>query len=703
MAGSLLIASPTVALYAEYLSARVPARRLLAGAARRAWRAARARLPLQAPGRGELEATLGSAGALAERLASPGRGLVAYDRHALAAALARWFPEERARAAARAEAALAGRLRVFGTPVAVARPGGGTAWRRPPEPDLAGGLPPAWPEGDPRLAWSVGRGEHWVALGCAALAAPEGARRWAEGFAASVRDFAGQNPLGHGVQWASPMEAALRLVCLGQAHALLARERALADPAYALAVAGLAVGTARLLRARLEDAGAVPNNHLVADHVGLLAAAALLPEWPEAARWAAAGAAGLRRAMAEQTHAEGTSFEGSIPYHRLAVELFTAGALLAGRARAALGPAYHARLAALYAAARALLFAGGALPQLGDHDSGRVFAFRERAALDAGYLLPLGAAVTGDPALRVRPGAEGAEEALYLCGAPALERALAAPPGPPPRSASFPAAGFHVLRRGGAEAVVSCGRNGQRGVGGHSHNDKLAFELRFGGALVICDPGSPRYTGDPALRDAFRATRAHATVVVDGAEQAPIPPGRPFALPDAARAAVLAFGAEGGRERFAGEHRGYARRGVVHRRELWLSGSSVLVRDRLLGSGEHAVELRWPFPDEAARLRPLAPAERARLAAEAGARGAGFDVARAVEVGPAGAPRALLVVAAPRPLQARLAPTGYAPGYGELVPARTAVFSGRLACPATLWTAILRLPASAPRGRAEGA
>ncbi|HEX8909453.1 MAG TPA: alginate lyase family protein, partial [Anaeromyxobacteraceae bacterium] len=508
---------------------------------------------------------------------------------------------------------------------------------------------------------------------------------------ASLRDFVSENPPGLGVQWASPMEAALRLVCAGQAHALLSGRRALAQPGYALDLVHVGVATARLILARLEDGQVVPNNHLVANHVGLLAAAVLLPEWPEAARWRTVAAAGLRREIVAQTHADGTSFEGSVPYHRLALELFTAGDLLARRAHVPLGERYASRLAALYAAARALLFTNGELPQLGDHDSGRLLAFRERPALQAGYLLPLGAAMTGDAALRVRPGAEDAEEALWLCGAAALERLLAAPPGPPPASASFPQGGFHLLRRGQAEVAVSCGRNGQDGVGGHSHNDKLAFELRLGGALVVCDPGSPIYTGDPALRDAFRATRAHATVVVDGAEQAPIPRGRPFALPDAARATCLDFASTARGERFVGEHRGYLGRGVIHRRELLLAEDALVVLDQLLGSGEHAIELRWPFADEEARLRPLAPEERRRLASLPEAGGARFDVEHAVEVGPAVAPRAALVVAAPAPFAPCLAPAGYASGYGELRPSRTAVFSGRITCPAALCTVFLPL------------
>jgi hypothetical protein len=548
------------------------------------------------------------------------------------------------------------------------------------------------------MPWAIGRGDQWVALACAAHADPAGADRYAEAYVASLRDFVSHNPVGLGVQWACAMEAALRMVCVGQAHALLAGRRALADRAYAVDVARLAVATGRFVLANLEDGGTVPNNHLAADWLGLLACAAFLPEWPEAARWLELGAAGAARELLAQTHEDGTSFEGSVPYHRLAVELFTAASLFCHAARRPLGAACARRLAAMFRATRALLARDGSIPQLGDNDSGRVLAFRERASLDGSYLLPLGAAVCNDPRLKVRPGAAGAEEVLWLLGPVAAERVARARPGPPPRSTAFPEGGFHALRRGPLELFVSCGRNGQAGLGGHSHNDKLAFELRVDGRLVVCDPGSPSYTSDPAERDLFRSTRAHATVVVDGEEQAPLPPGRPFALPDAAGATLLQLESTARRERLAGEHRGYANLGVVHRRELTLGDEGLLAVDRLAGSGAHDLELRFPFPLAEARVRALTGVERARAAAlldrgDAGADALLLDFERAVEVGPAAAPLAVIVagtVSAPRtPLSVALVPSSWSPGYGERRAALTAVFGGRFACPATLVSAVL--------------
>lgn len=690
--------------YYGFLARRVPPARLLATAARRALRAARGQVggpfPVE-PGR--LLAALGCATppALDALLARPRPARPPWTPAALRAALDRHLPGEAERALARAEEAARGRLELFGRKLDVHAPGVGTGGRprtrwqedpatgRPFPPRGTGGL-------DPKPAWAVGRGEHWVALACGAVLA-EGARRAAyeEALAASVQDFHGANPAGEGIQWSCPMEAALRAVNLVAARWLLSALPRRYDPAFAEATAALLAGTGRLVLARLEDGGAVPNNHLAADWVGLLACAVGLREWPEAPRWRALACAGLARELERQVHAEGTSFEGSLPYHRLALELFSTGLLLAHGAGRGLGPAYVARLRAAFRALRALLSAGGELPQIGDNDSGRILAFRARGGLEGASLLPLGAALLSEPALLARPGPGDAVEVAWLLGPAALARLARARPGPPPGSASFPRGGFHVLRDGGLEVSVSCGENGQGGLGGHSHNDKLALEVFVRGARAVCDPGSPGYTGPGADRDLYRGTRAHATVCVDGLEQAPLPAGRPFALPEAAGARVLSFspggdGAPG--PAFEGEHRGFlARAGVLHRRAVRLAAGGAAITDALLGEGVHAVELRWPFATDAVRARALTAAERRallpllRIAAPGHPLLAGF----AAEVSLGEGRRLLVALALPPGLVPTLAPAPWSPGYGERAAGTALVVTGLAACPARLTTLLL--------------
>ncbi|BDG01724.1 heparinase II/III family protein [Anaeromyxobacter oryzae] len=691
--------------YYGFLATRVAPQRLLATAARRAVRGAWNRLaPPLAPPPERLLAVLGcdAPPALATLLARPRPARPAWTAGALRRALERHAPGEVARTVARADAAAEGRLTVYGRVVDARRADGGLDWQR----DFvhggwfvgwapSGALPPA-PELDVKMAWALARGEQWVALAQGAVLDPRHGDDLAAALATSVQDFVRANPVGHGVHWTSAMEAAIRAWNLTVALWILSFRRREPDPALAVDAVRLLVATGRFVLAHLEDDTAVPNNHLVTDWVGLLACAGALPEWPEAPRWRALAVDGLRRAIAEQVNEDGTSFEGSVAYQRFSLELYVAGLLLAHAARTGLGRGYARRLAGLFGATRALLSSSGELPQLGDNDSGHVLAVAARGATEGGYLLPLGAALLRDPSLLVRPGAGDAVEVAWLLGPAALEWVAGARPGPAPRSAVFRDGGFHALRRGPVEAFVSCGPNGQRGIGGHNHNDKLALELFVAGVRAVCDPGMPVYGRDPALRDAFRSTRAHATAVVDGLEQAPLVPGRIFALPEAAGARVVAFSSGEEADHLAGEHRGFVpRAGVVHRRELWAAEAGLVAVDRILGRGTHAIELRWPLASTRARLRRVTGAEAAalaRLALLARLRRP-VDPEHAVEVPLGGAGRLLVAFACPAGLVPELGPALRARGYGELEDASAILLAGPVACPAALATLFLHLPA----------
>lgn len=694
--------------YLAFLARRVPPPRLAALAARRAARTLRDRLLPSL----ELDETRVLAG-LACRGAADVAALLTRGRptpnpwtaDGLRRALDRHLPGEAERALARADAAAAGVVDVYGRSIAVAS-GDHTDWQRD---FLNGGrfdgaaaserLPPA-PGLDPKAAWTLARGERWVALACGAALAPE-REDLARALSDSVCDFVECNPVGRGVHWVTAMEVGLRawnlLVALW-----IASLRGAPDPPLALAAARLWVASGRFVAAHLEDDTAVPNNHLVCDWLGLLACAAALPEWPEAPRWRALARAGIREAMDDQVLDDGLSFEGSLAYHRFSLELFAAAAVVAHAARLGLGRAYAARLRALFRATRALLARSGELAQLGDNDSGHVFTVRQRGPTEGGYLLPLGAALLRDPSLLVRRGAGDAAEVAWLLGPRALEFLAGARPGPPPRSAAFPRGGFHALRRGGLEAIVSCGPSGQRGIGGHSHNDKLALELFVAGERAVCDPGMPVYGRDPALRDRFRSTALHATVTVDGLEQSPIPPGRLFALPDRAGAKLLRLDSGSAAEHLAGVHEGFAARaGVVHRRDLWIAERGALVLDRLTGAGAHRLDLRWPLATTRVTLRPASREERAALEALAalGPRAGPLHAAGVAELTlPSGA-RLLLAFAGP-PLAPELADAPWAPGYAQLRAGRAVTLSGTLSCPVALASVFLVLnetPLTDPR------
>jgi len=619
------------------------------------------------------------------------------QRPRVLAALSR-VPGAVERALARAEAAAARRFHFLGADFPPAADGSTDASLDPVSghrypllpserlPLLAGGA-------DPKLPWAIGRMDQLIALAQGAWVSPSEADRdrFAAAFAAQATELLQGHPPGLGIQWACPMEVALRAANLAQGLRMLADAPVVRDPGFlALALGSLAEHT-RYVDAHLEDAWAVPNNHLVANLTGLLVAGALFPGLPGAARHVALAARGLEAQMEAQVYPDGCSFEGSVPYHRLAVELFTLAYAVARSSGISLSTAYGDRLAMMYRVVEGYCTERGRAPQLGDNDSGRAFPLADRESLDHGYLLPLGAALFCEGRLK-RPGAAFSDEAAWLLGASGLGRFEALEPRPPPRRFISRQAGWAVVKQDGAYLAVSAGRPGQGGVGGHSHNDPLSFELHLNGRALIVDSGTFCYAADRAARNRFRGTAAHNTLEVDGEEINPIDPERLFALPDRAAAELELFEVGPSRARLSATHRGYQSLpagGVEVERTFVLDrGARALsVVDSLRGRGVHRLVSRLHLEDRRGRLRPATPGERARAlrAPQAPLELSGL----LLEIGEAAAPEALVLFEPS--VRPELSDAEYSPGYGEKRPALVLQLHRALRAPGRMGVVVLLL------------
>ena len=125
--------------------------------------------------------------------------------------------------------------------------------------------------------------------------------------------------------------------------------------------------------------------------------------------------------------------------------------------------------------------------------------------------------------------------------------------------------GIFIKRTENYFATVRCGNIGQKGKGGHSHNDQLSFTLNILGKDIIVDPGTYSYTGYPKMRNLFRSTGYHNTLSIDGLEQNEWAENNLDDLfwfkTDRTKAKAIEYS----EEKFIGEHSGF---GKAHRREI---------------------------------------------------------------------------------------------------------------------------------------
>jgi uncharacterized heparinase superfamily protein len=147
--------------------------------------------------------------------------------------------------------------------------------------------------------------------------------------------------------------------------------------------------------------------------------------------------------------------------------------------------------------------------------------------------------------------------------------------------------GYVRLRGEGLDAVLDVGPVAPRHLPPHAHADVLSFVLWVDGQRLVVDSGSFAYDG--AERDAFRATKAHNTVEVDGRDQCEF--WGPFRAAFMPRVTRLRTDEQAGLVVIAVEHDGYARLAdpVVHRRTfVWVPAGGLVVIDRLICDREHS-------------------------------------------------------------------------------------------------------------------
>ncbi|MBV9836911.1 MAG: alginate lyase family protein [Solirubrobacterales bacterium] len=443
-------------------------------------------------------------------------------------------------------------------------------------------------DSDAKVPWELSRGHQLLTLARAARLYED--ERFARELEVQLTDWLAANPPGQGINWVNAMEVAIRAVNWLWAIGTLEQWRPL-DPVLRDAVTRSLQVHGRHIAANLEGTQLLRGNHYLSDLLGLLALGAFLEGDTAAKRWLRFAQRELEREILAQVLPDGVGFEGSLPYHGLAMEIFLLGWLISMVVRRPLSSRYRVRLERMLEVSRSVRHPDGRSPVFGDQDSGRVLPGGSPRPPTHDNLLDLGSVLLELP--RLVPGRAPHPEVAWTLGVPAwkevAERAVTAAP---PRTA-FADGGLYLLAAGDLHAVVRWGGVGQRGRGGHGHNDLSSYELSYGVPFIV-DSGTYLYTADPLERDAFRSARAHNVVVVDGLDMHPLPPAAPFQMPAHASFSVQRWRQSELQSELVGWHDGYRRDGVevVCRRAIELSNAdrALTVIDDVEGRGRRAVE-----------------------------------------------------------------------------------------------------------------
>jgi Heparinase II/III-like protein/Heparinase II/III N-terminus len=447
---------------------------------------------------------------------------------------------------------------------------------------------------DAKVPWELSRCHQFLTLARAAKLFAD--NTYAAELESQLSSWLDANPPGIGINWVTPMEVGIRAVNLVWAVSTLEEWRPLHPDVRDRLITSLR-WHGRHIAANLEGTPFLRSNHYLGDILGLLVLGATLVGEPQAPRWFDFARRAFEREIRKQVHDDGVSFEASLAYHGLVLEMFLIATSIASWVGRPFSHSFHERLRQMVEASRSLRHPNGRIPLFGDQDSGRILPAGFARPPTHDNLLWAAAAVIGE----ARP-LEGPvhPEVAWTFGIQAWERVAELPAAPPAAPAAFLGGGVFALRSPRAHLAIRCGDVGQNGSGGHSHNDMLSYEVSLEGEPLVVDSGTYAYTFDVEARNLFRSTRAHNTVVVDGQEINPIDRERVFELRGFARYTVEAVELDAETLQFVASHDGFRRLPdpVVHRRRFVLTPATgeVKVEDEIIGKDVHDVQSLLHFP-----------------------------------------------------------------------------------------------------------
>jgi len=400
---------------------------------------------------------------------------------------------------------------------------------------------------DIKVPWELSRSHQFLKLGQAYLLT--GDEKYTREFIYQFLDWDMHNPPESGVNWFCPMEIAIR-ACNWIISFQYFRDSNLINNKITLEFSKSILMAGIHISNNLEERfSKVKTNHYLSDIVGLLYIGIFFKNSKLGKKWRDFAIKELKEQMNIQVYGDGCDYEASTYYHRLVSELFFYSTLMAVKnsidfkddnyietGKKIFGKEFIDKLYKMFKVIKFTLKPDGTMPQIGDNDNGRLHIFGIEEVSDMRYLLNIASIFFKDPKFKIEEfGLDS--EVLWIFGekGKTIWEELQGSSLETIDSAAFRDSGWLVMRNKTDYMVLSCGPNGQNGNGGHAHNDKLSFELCIDGRTIIKDPGTFTYTADSKLRNKFRSTSFHNTLVIDDAEQNKFIKGNLFVLSNDSR------------------------------------------------------------------------------------------------------------------------------------------------------------------------
>lgn len=423
---------------------------------------------------------------------------------------------------------------------------------------------------DIKFPWEYSRCHHLLWLGSAYLIEKE--ERYAKEITDIILNWIKHNPYNRSVNWSCSMEVAIRCVNWLYAVRMISDSQALNED-FIITFQKSLYDHGRHIYENLEYSPVYNANHYYSNIVGLIYLGLLFKDIPIAKKW-------LNFAVNEYCHEtrmqflpSGANYENTISYHRLTTEMALCGYYCMKRANIPLPVDIKARLVSAINYVAAYMKETGA-PLIGDNDDGRFLPIIQRLFSDHSYLIEV-----NSPELQVW---SSDTDSIIDCSL-ANDKSMY----------YLSESGNAIIKTTDVYLFVSNSEPsryveyGKSFIPTHTHNDKLSFEVAIKGENIFIDPGTYCYTSDPSLRNEFRSTRKHNTIVVDGEEQNILPEDNVFAITQNVLIDSLNINVDDSKQCICEGAYTTQREKLHHRRTFVVGDNKIEIHDNIIKNGEN--------------------------------------------------------------------------------------------------------------------
>jgi hypothetical protein len=317
----------------------------------------------------------------------------------------------------------------------------------------------------------------------------------------SVEEWLSRNKFNRGIHWKSPMECSIRAVNLAAAASIFKTEIS-CDGKYRKKLSRLLIlhGEVISMNPEIKRSG-LTTNHTITNFAALLILSLVIPEYRKANEWHRVGLGGLDRCVEEQIYNDGFDFEGSTRYHCYVLDVIAHTIIIGQRADISFSNMLLRKTYLMFYFLFAIMDRNGYVHQIGDNDS--------RMFLSPGYiedfrffkelfnLIDFGSNITS----HIK------NDSIIV----------------------FESGGIAVAQTDCFHSILAVVPIGQKGLGGHNHEDLLQLCLSYNGHPLFVDPGTGNYNYSYELRNLLRKRESHGVpYMMERANYLELPTMGPF-------------------------------------------------------------------------------------------------------------------------------------------------------------------------------